>query len=205
MIWNYIICIVLIIIVSSIYSIHSIQINRIEGFSSKHIVLLGDSILKNDTYVKSNQNITKLLEQKGYVINCLAKDNALVENMYSQINHFKDINTDAYYVISAGGNNILQHRDMDVAFREYKHFVTRLAKYILRDKIILCTIYYPPTYTHYFTKIKEWNTELITFAKDKYKLLRVDKFMNEDSDFTHRIEPSYIGSKKIVYYLNNIL
>lgn len=198
MMWIYIF---LIFVLLFIY----IKSNIVEAFSSKNIILLGDSILKNDKYVKKNQTVTYLLKNLGYQVNCLARDNALVDNLSTQISNLKNIDINAYYVISAGGNNILQHRDMDMAFRQYKNFITKLENHVSQDKIILCTIYYPPTHKHYFTKIKEWNNSLRNFAKGKYKLLRIDLFMNNVNDFTNQIEPSYLGSKKIVKYLNNII
>ena len=198
MMWIYIF---LIFVLLFIY----IKSNIVETFSSKNIILLGDSILKNDKYVKKNQTVTYLLKNLGYQVNCLARDNALVDNLSTQISNLKNIDINAYYVISAGGNNILQHRDMDMAFRQYKNFITKLENHVSQDKIILCTIYYPPTHKHYFTKIKEWNNSLRNFAKGKYKLLRIDLFMNNVNDFTNQIEPSYLGSKKIVKYLNNII
>ena len=151
---------------------------NIEEFTSKNIILLGDSILKNDKYVGKNHNMTYLLKKQGFHVNCLAKDNALVDNLSTQISNFKNINTNAYYVISAGGNNILQHRDMNIAFKQYKNFITKLGNHVSKNKIILCTIYYPPTHKHYFSKIKEWNNSLINFAKGKYKLLRIDIFLS---------------------------
>ena len=198
MIW---ISILIILVVLLVY----IQPNIVEAFSSKNIILLGDSILKNDKYVGKNHNITYILQEQGFQVNCLAKDNAVVENLFTQIGNFKNIDTNASYVISTGGNNILQHRDMDMAFKQYKNFITKLRNYVSQDKIILCTIYYPPTHKHYFSKIKEWNNSLINFAKGKYKLLRIDIFMNNVNDFTNQIEPSYLGSKKIVKHLNNII
>ena len=197
MIW---ISILIILVVLLVYT----QPN-IEEFTSKNIILLGDSILKNDKYVGKNHNMTYLLKKQGFHVNCLAKDNALVDNLSTQISNFKNINTNAYYVISAGGNNILQHRDMNIAFKQYKNFITKLGNHVSKNKIILCTIYYPPTHKHYFSKIKEWNNSLINFAKGKYKLLRIDIFMNNMNDFINQIEPSYLGSKKIVKHLNNII
>ena len=181
MIW---ISILIILVVLLVYT----QPN-IEEFTSKNIILLGDSILKNDKYVGKNHNMTYLLQKQGFHVNCLAKDNALVDNLSTQISNFKNIDTNAYYVISAGGNNILQHRDMNIAFKQYKNFITKLENLVSKDKIILCTIYYPPTHKHYFSKIKEWNNSLINFAKGKYKLLRIDIFMNNINDFTNQIEP----------------
>ena len=198
MIW---ISILIILVVVLVY----IQSNIVETFSSKNIILLGDSILNNDKYVGKNHNMTYLLQKQGFHVNCLAKDNALVDNLSTQISNFKNINTNAYYVISAGGNNILQHRDMNIAFQQYKNFITKLENHVSKDKIILCTIYYPPTHKHYFSKIKEWNNSLINFAKGKYKLLRIDIFMNNVIDFTNQIAPSYLGSKKLVKHLNNII
>ena len=198
MIW---ISILIILVVVLVY----IQSNIVEAFSSKNIILLGDSILKNDKYVGKNHNITYILQEQGFHVNCLAKDNALVDNLSTQISNFKNIDTNAYYVISAGGNNILQHRDMNMTFRQYKNFITKLGNHVSQDKIILCTIYYPPTHKHYFSKIKEWNNSLRHFAKGKYKLLGIDIFMNNVNDFTNQIEPSYLGSKKIVKHLNNII
>ena len=198
MIW---ISILIILVVVLVY----IQSNIVEAFSSKNIILLGDSILKNDKYVGKNHNMTYLLQKQGFHVNCLAKDNALVDNLSTQIRNFKNINTNAYYVISAGGNNILQHRDINIAFQQYKKFITKLGNHVSKNKIILCTIYYPPTHKHYFSKIKEWNNSLINFAKGKYKLLRIDIFMNNMNDFINQIEPSYLGSKKIVKHLNNII
>ena len=66
-----------------------IQVNTIEAFTTKHFVLVGDSMLKNDSYVEPEHNITQLLKQENYQVTCLAKDNALVGDMSVSYTHLR--------------------------------------------------------------------------------------------------------------------
>ena len=109
----YIILLVIFIIGVSYYNTFlSSQINK-EGFNNnKSIVLLGDSILKNNTYTSNGKGVDDLLiERNNGGVYCYAEDYSKITDVYSQIDNIppqlNSQNTTIF--LSSGGNDLLTH------------------------------------------------------------------------------------------------
>ena len=194
---------------------------RIEGLTnpsntrSKSVLLLGDSVLKNDTYVDKGYSITDQL--RNYVdVNIVAQDGAKILDISRQLQSYQLQPTANKIVISIGGNNILEEipfyneEHIDNLFDEYKNTILHIKNVlqIRSSNIILCNIYYPPSYMYrkYDKTITKWNKLLDAFAKQhSFKILNIANIMNEQEDFTHEIEPSRIGGNKIVQALKQVI
>ena len=87
----YIFILIFIILVVSFYTQYKYESINTETFSNNNknsIVLLGDSILKNNSYVKNGQSIEDILrENKGDNLYCLALNNSTIVDVYSQIDN----------------------------------------------------------------------------------------------------------------------
>ena len=188
---------------------------RIEGLTnpsnsrSKSVLLLGDSVLKNDTYVDKGDSVTDQLRNYADV-NIVAQDGAKILDIPRQLQSYQLQPTATKIVISIGGNNILEEipfyneEQIDNLFDEYKNTIL----HINSSNIILCNIYYPPSYMYrkYDKTITKWNKLLDAFAKQhSFKILNIANIMNEQEDFTHEIEPSHIGGNKIVQALKQVI
>ena len=89
----------------------------IESFSSnknsnKTIVLLGDSILKNNSYVSDGKGVDNLIEERNKNndnIYSLAENNSKIVDIYSQIDKIpiESNNKSTIIFLSSGGNDIL--------------------------------------------------------------------------------------------------
>ncbi len=188
-----------------------------EAFNSgKHIfVLLGDSILKNDAYVSDGKSVDELLKERtnGNSL-CLAEDNSKIVDVYEQVGHISgDLNNNTTTIfLSVGGNDILTHyvdKENDstetsilkTMFAYYKKLIENIRSRLPKTNIVLLDIYYPENmkYKQYHSIIKEWNTMLYEYAeKNNYSILKVSSILTKPDDFSFGIEPSSIGSKKLV-------
>jgi hypothetical protein len=160
-------------------------------------------------------------------VQMFAQDGATISDVYGQLDRLNDShNTDYTYVIlSAGGNNIANklHKrqqgkqtgsNKDARMEtHYENLVKSINIKLPNAKLILLNLYYPTSETYASAKplIEQWNLFLDQFQPSKFfnsttqktadvrvhKLLRVDKLLTNDSDFTHKIEPSIIGGEKI--------
>ena len=195
-------------------------------FQNKDYVGINDSVQDNLTNMLSKTNSTGLV---------LAEDNAQMESVDSQIKTLEDMKdwggSNDYIFLSIGGNDILnnykpltEHDDLTAftlvkhkrdeankMFRKYIKVVKNIHKKFPSAKIILSTIYYPQeeNYKKYHNVIKYWNQSVIDYSKFHPKqvsgVLRTDKLVKEPEDFTHFIEPSANGSKKIVDGIKKII
>ena len=138
----------------------------IESFSSKNnktIVLLGDSILKNNSYVSDGKGVDNILEERNAKVFSLAENNSKIVDVYGQISKIPlDINyTSTTIFLSSGGNDILsfyvdQNGDttdtgfLNTMLAAYKKLVKSIQTRMNSCKIVLVDIYYPTTvsYTH---------------------------------------------------------
>lgn len=220
------------------------NVNIKELFNNKKsepeiIVLMGDSIFRNDIYVPPDDCVysvlSKRLENKR--INMVAEDGATISMMTPQLdklllsteegksgiefdensniiksdNIYNNKNTNIY--ISFGGNDIIHNfitnisnHSIDEMFHQY---ITNL--YIIKNvfpkaNIYLSTVYFPtaPPYNKYRPQIEEWNKKIITYAKENnMKILPVHEYVKLPTDFTHDIEPSIDGTKKLVTCIEN--
>lgn len=197
---------VVIIIGISLYQ----SIDFVEGFTTptKSIVLLGDSVLKNNVYAK--KGVDEILSEsfKGDVVSN-AVDGATIETTYMQLDDLADdLNRESTVcVLSTGGNNILIDYvkggrpvdDLDhlnTVFVTYKILVSKVREKLSRAKIILLDIYYPKDeqYLKYYPLIRAWNKQI----GEMDGVIKISEQMTRENDFAFKIEPSETGGRKIV-------
>jgi hypothetical protein len=221
----YIFILCFIILAVSFYTQYKYEsINR-ENFLNNNnknsIVLLGDSILKNNSYVKNGQSIEDILrEKKGDNLYCLALNNSTIVDVYSQIDSIPvELNNENTIIfLSSGGNDILSQyvdkHDSDVSdthilnviFIAYKKLVKSLKTKMNKAKIVLIDIYYPHSnqFSQYKHIIQEWNKMIEKYAQEQsYGLIEISKRITESDDFTLSIEPSEKGGEKIARSILN--
>ena len=189
------------------------------------VVLIGDSILKNNMYVGKGKAVDDLLEETftGNVYN-LAEDNSKIVDVYTQMQLIpKELDHQSTYIfVSVGGNDILdryvyENTNTDNTmplykmFIHYKTLIQHLRNKIPKAKIVLVNIYYPksPKYQSYLDTIKKWNELLDEFSADPINkisdILMLSTIMTNKNDFSLCIEPSEEGSIKIVKGILNIV
>jgi len=188
-----------------------------ESFNSNKqtFVLLGDSILKNDAYVSDGKSVDDLLKERTNEKSiCLAVDHSKIVDIYSQVEKIpEDVNNNYTTVfLSAGGNDILTHyvdqendsTDTNILgsmFASYKNLIKSIKNKLPNANIVLVDIYYPEnmTYKQYHQIINEWNNMIYKFAtKNNYSVLKISGILTKSEDFSFGIEPSAIGSRKLV-------
>jgi hypothetical protein len=198
----------------------------VEGFSSeKTYILLGDSILKNNAYVKDGNSIENLLIKYNSDIKLysFAEDNSKIIDIYSQISKIpvETNNSNTYVFLSAGGNDILTHyvdRNEDITdssvlkpmFSSYKNLIKSILARIPNAKIVLLDIYYPDNlrYKQFHSIIEEWNNMIYNFvskpSNNIYRIIKISNQLTQGDDFSFGIEPSSNGGKKIVNLILSI-
>lgn len=188
-----------------------------EDFNSNKqtFILLGDSILKNDLYVSNGKSVDDLLKERTNEKSvCLAVDDSKIIDVYSQIEKIHDnLNTNYTTIfLSAGGNDILQtfiENDIDTEkkhilktiFSAYKNLIKSVKNKLPNANIVLLDIYYPDNmkYKQYHSIINEWNSMIYNYAdKNNYSTLKISTILTQPDDFSFDIEPSAIGSRKLV-------
>ena len=187
------------------YYFYWINIKNIESFTSpESIILLGDSILKNNSYVLKGQSVEELLFNKTDSQNyCFALNDSTIKDTYKQINLLpQHLNTSTTIIfLSIGGNDILKGIDtLSSIFRHYMELVKLLKKRMDNTKIVLINLYYPTDekYKKYYSDIEKWNNLIEAFAQDEnLKVLDISNILFKENDFTSEIEPSEIGGEKL--------
>ena len=167
------------------------------------IILMGDSIFKNNMYVRPHQSIEYLLKKAYHNSRVVAHDYAHINDLYGQYKHINQpIDKHTRIFISVGGNNIIDYNltpeDIPFLFKTYTTLIHNLFPNV--KQLYLCTIYYPPTSTYhkYYKHIAIWNKLLKQFTETThYKLFEIHTLLKYNDDFVN-IEPSYIGGKKLV-------
>jgi hypothetical protein len=194
----------------------------IESFytNNESIVLLGDSILKNNSYVEDGKGIDNLLIEKSKLnVYSYAEDGSNIIDVYSQLDKIPlELNqkTTTIY-LSIGGNDILtQYVDkmaditnitaLSMIFSEYVKLTESIKTRFNLCKVVLLDIYYPKTiiYKIYHSLIKKWNEMIYNYANSKSNMLilKISDTLILDKDLIFNIEPSTSGGEKIV---NSIL
>jgi len=195
--------------------------NFVTKSSKKTIILLGDSILKNNSYVESGQSIEDLLkkqesDKQNMIV--LAKDDATIASTYAQLDAIpSDENREnTTLFLSIGGNDIINtyslHGDTDnlieVIFTKYKQLISSIRVKLPKVKLILLDLYFPLKidYTKYYRLIKRWNKMLGKYVANTSNnitgIIKISDLLTHSSDFAADIEPSESGGKKII---NNII
>jgi hypothetical protein len=192
---------------------------RIDTFiSNKNIVLIGDSMLNNSTYVLGGESVPDLLSKKfvGNTVYNFAKDGATISDCYAQLDKIStDLNnSNTYVVFSCGGNNILNSRvKMDQTainklFTEYSELVKSIKTRASNSLIYVLNLYTPTSgrYVSYHSAINQWNKLLEDNAPSlQYEIIKTSNLLVTDEDFAYNIEPSYKGGKKIADAIYNSL
>jgi lysophospholipase L1-like esterase len=192
----------------------------IESFNAEKqkIILLGDSIFKNDAYVSDGQSVDEILKNRtnGKTL-CLAADHSKIVDVYEQIGNIPDsLNTNLTTVfLSVGGNDILTHyvdkendntdtSILSVMLSSYKKVMQNIRDKLPKANIVVLDIYYPENmkYKQYHSIINEWNTMLYNYAGESKNringVFKISNILTQPEDFSFGIEPSAIGSKKMV-------
>lgn len=190
------------------------------------IVLLGDSILKNNSYVSNGKGIDDLLEERtNKKIYSLAENNSKIVDIYLQLDKIplELNNNNTIIFLSAGGNDILsfyvdQKEDitdtsiLKPMFSAYKKLIKSIQTRMDNARIVLLDIYYPDsiTYRPFHPIVKEWNTKIYQYGNEPSNkinnVLKISNYLTQSSDFTMGIEPSASGGEKISdMILQNIL
>jgi hypothetical protein len=208
-----------------IFSQYLYSKSKKEGMFSKEkpkvIILLGDSILKNNYYVGYEYSVENLLQQKSNkIIKCYAVNDSKIYDVFSQINRIPiELNENNTYIfISVGGNDILdkyvERKNVDINdfeglntfFGNYKKLIKTLKNKMNKCKIIALDLYYPTSsvYVPYKDIIKEWNKKTYEFLiENNIEILPISKIMTNSRDFIFDIEPSKEGGEKIANAINN--
>jgi hypothetical protein len=207
---------ILFIIVVSYWSTYCSSI--IESFSSSNknlnsVVLLGDSILKNNSYVSDGKGVDKMIEERNIKVYSLAENNSKIVDVYSQISKIPlDINNNSTVIfLSSGGNDILsfyvdQNGDandtgfLNTMLAAYKKLVKSIKTRMTDCKIVLLDIYYPTSnqFAQYRPVLEKWNTLITNYARENsLGLIKISQSVTENDDFTLSIEPSEQGGAKI--------
>jgi hypothetical protein len=190
-----------------------------ESFNSdkQKLILLGDSILKNDSYVSHGESLHFILsERTNKKTYCYAVDDSKIINVYNQINeipsHLNTMRTTIF--LSIGGNDILQkyvenpdnkynNDDLLLIFSTYTDLVKSIQNSFPIANIVLLDIYYPHSikYKQYHSIISDWNNLVYNYAGESSNnitsVFRISNILTQDEDFILDIEPSSVGSKKV--------
>ena len=195
----------------------------IESFSSnkssRAIVLLGDSILKNNSYVIDGKAVDNIIEERSLKndinieLYSLAENNSKIVDVYSQINKIPlEINNKSTTIfLSSGGNDILsfyvdQHGDtndtgfLNTMLAAYKKLVKAIQTRMNLCQIVLLDIYYPTSnqFTQYKPILEKWNDLIAAYARENsLGVLQISHDVTSGDDFTLGIEPSEKGGEKI--------
>ena len=178
---------------------------------TESIILVGDSILKNNSYVLEENSVEKLLSTKTNAhVYCFAVNDSTIKDAQEQVNilpqHLNEPSTCIF--LSIGGNDILKGIDpISSIFRQYMDLVDTLQKRMDKTKIVLINLYYPTDekYNKYYSSVKKWNDLVGAFAKDnELKVLDASTILLKEEDFTSEIEPSKIGGNKLANEISRI-
>jgi len=196
----------------------------VEGFNpeKQHFILLGDSVFKNDVYVANGKSVDVLLKEKtNGETTTLAVNDSIISDVYYQLDKIPDslksrsasvkVYKNTTIFLSVGGNDILAQFDeknkefdikiIDTIFTAYEKLVKTIQAVMPNAIIVLVDIYYPENikYKKYHKIIETWNEKLDKFARENnFELLQISLVLTLPEDFTFDIEPSAIGSEKIV-------
>lgn len=175
--------------------------------NKKTIILLGDSVFNNNSYVEKGKAVNEILNKKAdenTIIISLARNDSTINNIYQQLENVNiDLNNKLTTVfLSVGGNDImnLQEKNMNTTFKKYNTLIDAIRSKLPNVKLVLLNVYYPPNVSKYDSIIDKWNTNLELEYKANNKniyILNLANLLKEPSDFVFNIEPSITGGEKI--------
>lgn len=209
------------------------SMTNVSSYKDPKVILLGDSILNNTSYVPSGESVISYLRQSYQKdLYVYAQDGASINDVYRQLDDYLDSDLEdkgTHVVISVGGNNILNAlRTNSLNDEMIDRFVNQYIKMIEHISVKfpsihahVLNIYYPEeeVYKKIAKYIKRWNDSIKAFVlgfnekdeeQNKYKgknknkgrtlkidIIRIDGLLTKDEDFSHEIEPSAEGGRKI--------
>lgn len=199
----------IIILLTLITFILYITHNTKEYFTinKKTIILLGDSVFNNNSYVEKGKAVNEILNKKAdenTTIISLARNDSTINNVYQQLENINmEFNNKLTTVfLSVGGNDIinLQQKNLHDIIQQYNTLIDAITTKLPNVKLVLLNVYYPPNTSKYDSLIDKWNTNLELEYKYNNKniyILNLANLLKEPSDFVFDIEPSVIGGEKI--------
>jgi hypothetical protein len=216
------IIIVIFILIFAAYLAYSYK-EAFENADNKleNIILLGDSIFKNNAYVSYGSSVEAQLKNKaqGQDLLCLAQDNSSITDVYKQVEEIpEEYNSRGTRIfLSVGGNDILEnyiydYNDVDNmeilnnSFTEYKKLIKTIQSKMSEAKLTLLDIYYPDNsrFKNFYPLINEWNKLIYEYAKtNNIQVIKISNILTNADDFSFAIEPSAAGGNKIVNALMN--
>jgi hypothetical protein len=189
---------------------------------SKHLILLGDSILDNATYVPGRR--PAVIDQvrsrlpEGWLATLLARDGSVINGVYRQLESLPQDAT--HLLLSAGGNDAIHEvgalretvetvgeglrilADVRDRFEnDYRRVLTAISDRGLAAGV--CTIYNPSSVDLLFQRevvaaLALFNDGIIRIAREfKFPVLELRAVCTSATDFINQIEPSKYGGEKI--------
>lgn len=190
----------------------------IEGLQNNdYVILMGDSIFKNDGYVNLGDSVgSKLQEEHGNVL-VVAEDGATVPDLDRQFRAIPERANEknTKIIVSIGGNDLLEKymfndvenlNHVDSIFNKYTSEINNMRNNC-DCEFVLCNIYYPRSrsYVKYYDIIEKWNKKLDVYAKNNnIRLIKLDDSVNNKHYFTNDIEPSSAGGDVIIDNILNL-
>ncbi len=188
-----------------------------------HLILLGDSIFDNATYVSGGPSVIDQIQERitpGDSATLLAVDGAVISEVARQLSNLpKDA---SHLFISVGGNDALQHEHIlrtgdsivselpaarDGFFIEYRAMLDRVCSY---DKpTTVCTIYdsIPGLGTAQVVALSVFNDIILREAFSRgIPVIDLRLVCSEIEDYSAAspIEPSSIGGAKIANTISDV-
>lgn len=181
--------------------------NTVEPFANNTnttIILIGDSMLKNNSYVKPGFAVDELLRKKvgpNKTIVNYAREEAQIVDVYEQLTHINDSDTNRIF-LSVGGNNIIKNpSDVNSIFEKYKKLIDAIKTKLPNSKLFLLNIYHIDD-VKLNPIIDQWNQLLNEFYYNDINhlisgIVDVKSALSQPTDLTFTIEPSESGGEKI--------
>ena len=202
---------IFLIIISGLLVFQEETTPLMESFSSNTVVvLLGDSVLKNESYVKTGLSVSEYVKSQTSSTYCYALNDSTIVDVYHQLGQipldYNDPNCSIF--LSVGGNDILSNHIEDKEalrpiFIAYTKLIRSIKTKMDKSKLFLVNIYYPSSlkYSQYTPILVEWNQMIDDYAYESANnisgVVRLNEILKEKSDFTHEIEPSESGGLKV--------
>ncbi|UJR35797.1 hypothetical protein I4U23_028545 [Adineta vaga] len=197
--------------------------NDSSSFAMRHLILLGDSILDNGSYVRGQPAVIDQLKTKikdqGWKATLLAVDGNVLSHIADQIKRVPDDATHLF--ISIGGNNALSymhHLQQSVGSvgeallilhkikanfeKDYREMLKQVTS--LKRPVTTCTIYNPRfpgshEQTMCETGLSALNDVIVTEStKLGIPVIDLKTIFNDPKDYANAIEPGVQGGAKIV-------
>lgn len=177
-----------------------------EGFTNvdnKTIVLLGDSMLANNGYVKSGYAIPNIIEKsvsKDHLL-MLAKDNSTIQDVFYQLDKIPfDLDKPTTNIfLSVGGNDLLRNNlnliKVNKIFDRYSVLVDSIITKLPNAKLYLLTLYFPldqPDHPY----VNVWNKKIKQLLPFR-NIIDTSMLITSKRDLVYNIEPSLSGGQKI--------